>query len=164
MILIRGNQLFFRGQTYRCAIGKSGFSPSKSEGDGATPLGVFVLRECWYRADRMSVPLTGLPKRIIERDDGWCDDPASESYNQHIKLPFAGGHETLWREDGCYDLIVPMGYNDAPVMPGRGSAIFLHVAASDYKPTEGCIALAKVDLLAILPQLDAQAMIEIRAE
>ncbi len=53
----------------------------------------------------------------------------------------------LWRADHVYDLIVPLGYNDDPVVPGKGSAIFMHVAKPDYAPTEGCVALALPDLL-----------------
>ena len=58
--------------------------------------------------------------------------------------------ERLWREDALYDLIVPLGYNDDPIIPGKGSAIFLHVATADYASTEGCVALRKEDLLSVL--------------
>jgi L,D-peptidoglycan transpeptidase YkuD (ErfK/YbiS/YcfS/YnhG family) len=162
ILIVTGNQLSFAGKTYRCVIGKSGFSADKKEGDGATPLGVFALRECWYRADRLSAPASGLPLHVVEKDDGWCDDPQSPHYNIHVKLPFRGSHEMLWREDHAYDLIVPLGYNDEPVIPGRGSAIFLHLAQPDWRPTEGCVALAKSDLLELLPQLHTETRIEIR--
>jgi L,D-peptidoglycan transpeptidase YkuD (ErfK/YbiS/YcfS/YnhG family) len=33
---------------------------------------------------------------------------------------------------------------------GRGSAIFLHLAREDGRPTEGCVALAPRDLNAVL--------------
>lgn len=56
----------------------------------------------------------------------------------------------MWRQDGLYDLIGVLGWNDSPVQRGRGSAIFLHVARSDYAPTEGCIALALGDLRQLL--------------
>jgi L,D-peptidoglycan transpeptidase YkuD (ErfK/YbiS/YcfS/YnhG family) len=45
-----------------------------------------------------------------------------------------------------------LGWNDAPVQRERGSAIFLHIARPDYAPTEGCIALARRDLLFVLRQ------------
>ena len=67
-----------------------------------------------------------------------------------MRLPFAGRHEALWRDDALYDVVGVLGWNDAPVVPRRGSAIFLHVARSDYAPTRGCIALALPDLLACL--------------
>ena len=71
------------------------------------------------------------------------------------------GYENLFRADDVYDLIIPLGYNDSPVIPGKGSAIFLHVAKGDYSPTEGCIALAKSDLAAILPAINSHTMIHI---
>jgi L,D-peptidoglycan transpeptidase YkuD (ErfK/YbiS/YcfS/YnhG family) len=56
-----------------------------------------------------------------------------------------------------------LGYNDAPVLPGRGSAIFLHLAAPDYRPTEGCIALARADLVAVLAGADGTSRVVIAA-
>ncbi len=161
-LVVRGNQLSFRGKTYRCAYGRGGFSADKKEGDGATPLGTFTLRECWYRADRLGAPVTKLPLKVIQETDGWCDDPKSPDYNKHVKLPFAPSHEKLWHDDHVYDLIVPIGYNDDPAVSGKGSAIFLHLAHDDYKPTEGCIALAKPDFLAILRDIDTSTTIEIK--
>jgi len=161
-LVVSGNQLIFRSKTYRCAVGKGGFSADKKEGDGVTPLGTFPLRECWYRADRLSTPETKLPLRVIHETDGWCDDPKSPNYNRPIKRPYSYSHENLWHDDHVYNLIIPIGYNDDPVVPGRGSAIFLHLAHTDYRATEGCIALAKTDFLAILPAIDTKTMLEIR--
>jgi L,D-peptidoglycan transpeptidase YkuD (ErfK/YbiS/YcfS/YnhG family) len=162
-LIVNGNQLSFHGKTYRCAIGKGGVSSTKREGDGATPLGTFSLRGCWYRADRMDAPKTQLPLRIIHENDGWCDDPKSSDYNRHVKLPFQFSHEMLWRDDQVYDLIVPLGYNDEKPIPGKGSAIFLHLAHPDYRGTEGCIALVKQDLLELLPHLTVKTSIAIQS-
>jgi L,D-peptidoglycan transpeptidase YkuD (ErfK/YbiS/YcfS/YnhG family) len=123
MLLVRGNSLFIGSTRYRCAFGKGGFSAHKKEGDGATPLGKFLLRECWYRADRIAKPDTRLPLHVIKETDGWCDDPKSPEYNRHVKLPFSSSHEKLFHDDHVYDLIVPIGYNDDPIVPGKGSAI-----------------------------------------
>lgn len=123
----------------------------KREGDGATPVGRFPLHRLLYRRDRLpAVPATALPASPIARDDGWCDDPGDPAYNRPVRLPFAAGHEKLWREDGLYDLVVVLGHNDDPPVPGLGSAIFLHVARPGYEPTEGCVALALDDLLDLL--------------
>ena len=138
------------GRTFRCAIGRNGARNDKTEGDGATPAGRFALHRVLYRADRLSRPDTGLPATPLAADQGWCDDPTEPFYNQPVQLPFAGGHEVLWREDPVYDVIVVLGHNDAPAVPGKGSAIFMHVARPGYGPTEGCIALALADLLEVL--------------
>lgn len=122
----------------------------KTEGDGGTPVGMFPLRRVLYRPDRLDAPATGLPVEAIKPDQGWCDDPAHPDYNRPVSLPFAASHEKLWRDDGVYDVIVILGHNDDPPVPGKGSAIFMHVARPDYGPTEGCVALALEDLLDVL--------------
>ncbi len=162
-LLVQGGQLSFQGKTYRCAVGKGGViaATQKREGDGATPAGSWKLRECWFRHDRLAMPNTMLPTRAIQKDDGWCDDSAHPLYNHHIRLPFEARHETLWRDDHTYDLIVPLGYNDNPVVAGKGSAIFLHVAKPGYAGTEGCVALAQEDLLSLLPFFTPELSISI---
>src|ERR1700730_17585825 len=141
---------------FRCAIGRGGRRHDKREGDGATPVGAWPMRRLLYRADRMALPRAGWPTSAIGATDGWCDAPLDAAYNQPVRLPYPASAETLWREDGVYDLIVPLGYNDAPVVPGGGSAIFLHVARADFAPTEGCVALALADLLTVLREADGE--------
>lgn len=164
IIVNQYDSLYFEGKTYRCAIGSKGFTALHKEGDNATPLGTFALRECWYRADRIEKPETVLLLRTIEKDDGWCDEPTDSEYNKYVKLPFAASHEKLWREDRVYDIIVPIGFNDNPPVPGAGSAIFLHLAKPDYSPTQGCVAVAYEDMIAILKQLTPQTRIAIAPE
>jgi L,D-peptidoglycan transpeptidase YkuD (ErfK/YbiS/YcfS/YnhG family) len=136
--------------TVRCALGRSGIREHKQEGDGATPAGVFPLRRVLYRMDRLPAPRTALPVNAIDPGLGWCDEPADPTYNTAVRLPVAARHERLWREDELYDLLAVIGYNDDPVVRGRGSAIFLHVASAGYPPTEGCVALALPDLRQLL--------------
>ena len=143
-------QFRFRGETFRAACGRAGISAQKQEGDGATPAGILPLRRILYRADRLGKPKSSLPLEPLAPQDGWCDDPASRAYNTAITLPNDAHHEELWRRDTVYDVIGVLGWNDDPVQRGRGSAIFLHVARPDYAPTEGCIALALLDLLQVL--------------
>ena len=136
---------------YRCALGKSGIVADKREGDGGTPVGRFPLRQVFYRPDRLAVPpVTALPVRAIAPTDGWCDAPDDPAYNRPVTLPYPASAETMWREDAVYDVVVVLGHNDDPPVPGRGSCIFLHVARPGYAPTEGCVALALPDLLAVL--------------
>jgi L,D-peptidoglycan transpeptidase YkuD (ErfK/YbiS/YcfS/YnhG family) len=163
-ILVVGNTLYCEGKTLRCAIGKGGFSSDKREGDCCTPLGVFLLRECWYRADHITSLQTQLSLKTISQYNGWCDDPKSTQYNRPITIPYAFSHEKLWRDDRLYDVVIPMGYNDDPPVAGRGSAIFMHIAKPQYEGTEGCVALALADLLTILPHMTPESQIEIRAE
>jgi len=143
-------KLSWSGKTYTCATGKGGFIVDKKEGDGATPIGLFLLRRIFYRADRVGQISTALPAQIIRQTDGWCDDIQDDQYNRHIQLPRRCSYEKLWREDGLYDIVVELGYNDDPCIIGCGSAIFMHVARSNYQKTEGCIALAKGDLLEVI--------------
>ena len=140
----------FAAARYRAALGRGGVRADKSEGDGATPLGLLPLRRVLYRADRIAIPRAAVPREPIAPADGWCDDPADPAYNRMIRLPHSASHEELWRPDGLYDIIGVLGWNDAPPRPGRGSAIFLHVATRDFAPTAGCIALALADLRAVL--------------
>lgn len=142
--------LRFQGQTLRCALGAGGISASKREGDGATPTGLLPIRRVFWRADRGPRPATTLPAEPIAPEDGWCDDPADAAYNTRIRLPHAARHERLWRDDAVYDLIGVLGWNDAPVQRGRGSAIFVHVARPGLAPTEGCVALPEAELRRLL--------------
>lgn len=153
--------LTFGAVSCRCALGRGGVSAAKREGDGATPLGAWPLRFVLYRPDRVVPPQTGLAVLPLWPWDGWCDDPADAAYNRYIALPYPARHERLWRNDALYDLIVVLGYNDDPVVPGAGSAIFLHVAAPDYRPTEGCVALAEGDLRAVLANANASTTLEV---
>ena len=145
----------------RCALGRDGVRADKREGDGATPVGLFPLRAVYFRPDRLGQPRSGLPTLALGPNDGWCDDPANIAYNRFVRLPHPGSHERLWRDDRLYDLLAVIGYNDAPPVRGLGSAIFLHVAAADFAPTEGCVALAPDALAEILAACDPASTIRI---
>ncbi len=151
------------GKSYRCAIGSGGAVDAalKREGDKKTPLGIFPVREVWYRADRREKPETDLPVRVITEKDGWCDDSNTPEYNKHVALPFSGSHEKLWREDEIYDLFFVVGYNDAPAAQDKGSAIFVHIARPEYSGTDGCVALAEKDLEEVLACLKKDSMVQI---
>jgi L,D-peptidoglycan transpeptidase YkuD (ErfK/YbiS/YcfS/YnhG family) len=149
-------------RTMRCALGRTGVHAEKHEGDGATPAGAFPMRFVLYRPDREAAPRTGLRVQPIAPEDGWCDAPADPAYNRMVRLPYPASAETMWRADGLYDLVVPLGYNDEPVVKGRGSAIFLHLAAANFAPTAGCVALAHADMLAVLRDADSRSRVIIR--
>ncbi|HEX2593021.1 MAG TPA: L,D-transpeptidase family protein [Rhizomicrobium sp.] len=134
----------------RCAVGRSGIAQKRSEGDGVTPIGEWPIRNVLYRADRIAPPKTSFDSRALTPNDGWCDAPADPNYNRLVRLPYDASHEEMWRQDRLYDIVAVLGFNDDPVIPGRGSAIFLHIARESYGPTEGCVALAMPDLLDVL--------------
>lgn len=143
-----------------CVIGKGGLiaAADKREGDGATPIGDWPVRGVLLRRDRLTLDaMPGMPWRWINGNDGWCDDLADPAYNRPVSLPRATSHERLAREDQAYDVIIVVGHNDVPPVPGMGSAIFLHqwVIGADGapKPTEGCVAVAPEDMRAILAML-----------
>lgn len=137
-------------ESFRVALGYGGVRSDKHEGDGATPAGSLPLRTVLYRPDRQAAPVCAVPVQPLTAADGWCDDPTYPAYNRLVRLPINASAEALWREDEVYDIIGVLGWNDDPVQPGRGSAIFLHVVRVDFAPTEGCIALTTADLVRTL--------------
>ncbi len=146
---------------WRCTVGEGGIREDKVEGDAATPAGEYPLRRVYFRNDRLVLPKIRLPARPIAEHDGWCDDPRSPTYNRLVHVPNDWSAEKLWREDGVYDLVVVVGYNDDPPEGEWGSAIFLHIAREDYAPTRGCVAFSQADLLELLPLLDRETRLRV---
>ena len=162
----RGGLLTWPGGDTCAVCGRNGVRPDKREGDGASPAGTFPLLYGYYRSDRTAAPQSGLKMIALQPDDGWVDDPADPNYNRQVKLPYPAHHEELWRADSVYDILVVIGYNSGnsgPVVPGAGSAIFLHIARPDLAPTDGCIAIGRAVLVGLLPMLGPGSMITIAA-
>jgi L,D-peptidoglycan transpeptidase YkuD (ErfK/YbiS/YcfS/YnhG family) len=163
MIVVDGmaGRLILGDWSCSCVIGKGGLidAAAKREGDGATPRGDWPLRAALLRPGRVALPATGfaLPWRWTRPLDGWSDAPTDPAYNRSVMLPRATSAETLQRPDQAYDVIIVLGHNDAPPMPGMGSAIFFHqwVIGENGapKPTEGCVAIAPEDMRVLLPCL-----------
>jgi L,D-peptidoglycan transpeptidase YkuD (ErfK/YbiS/YcfS/YnhG family) len=137
----------------RVALGRSGISALKREGDDSTPLGRFPIRLVLYRSDRVPRPRVPFPVRAIHDDDGWCEDPADRNYNRLVKLSPRSAADRLKRDDHLYDLVLVLGHNDRPRVKGKGSAIFIHLAREGFTPTAGCIAFCRRDLRALLGEL-----------
>ncbi|PWB79521.1 MAG: L,D-transpeptidase catalytic domain protein [Methylocystaceae bacterium] len=135
-----------------CALGRTGLTHRKREGDGATPAGSHALLYAFLRAGRMPRP-RGVAARALRPNDIWCDDPRSFLYNRPLRGPSRLGHEELWRPDRLYDIVGVLDYNIRPRVRGRGSAIFFHVASDDLGPTAGCVALRARDMARLLPRL-----------
>lgn len=168
VLTLPGPQKFLIGKiragqvTLRCALGRNGIGHDKREGDHRTPSGTFRLLAGYYRSDRMPRCAAAFPMRPIGRLQGWCDDSHHALYNRSVWLPFGFSHETFWREDRAYDLLIVLDYNIDPRRKNRGSAIFLHCCREGFTPTEGCIALDPADLRRLLPRLSRDAVLIVR--
>jgi len=144
-----------------CALGRGATTHAKREGDGASPVGRFRILQAFYRADRLPRPRTLLALRPIRPTDGWCDAPAHRAYNRPVRLPFGASHETLWREDRLYDVVLDIAWNRGPIRKGRGSAIFLHLRRRDFEPTAGCVAIGPESVARLLGRIGPKTRIEI---
>ena len=160
-LLVKDNHLFIKEEKLQCAIGLNGLTENKREGDLSTPVGTFRFDRIYYRADRLGNLKFIMNSSIINKHDGWCDDQKSDLYNQHIQFPFQGSAEHLYRDDHIYDIICVLNYNTSPIIPGRGSAIFLHIANPDFSGTEGCIAIEREALINTSTNLTADSTIRI---
>lgn len=151
------------GETRPAVFGKGGAKPAadKREGDGASPLGVWPVRAALLRPDRVAAPATRLPWRWLRPDDGWSDGAGDPAYNRPVRLPHAFSAERLWRDDHVYDVIIVLGHNDNPPVSPLGSAIFFHLAQPDRRPTEGCVAIERADMLRWLERLGPGDVLEI---
>jgi L,D-peptidoglycan transpeptidase YkuD (ErfK/YbiS/YcfS/YnhG family) len=149
------------GQTMPVALGSRGIRANKREGDGGTPKGTFRPRRLWSRADRHPRPATFLPVRAIGPEDAWCEDPSDRHYNQPVRLNAQQRVDRLMRDDHLYDFIIEIDHHTKPRIAGRGSAVFLHLARTDFSPTAGCVAMTKGAMLRLLKRLGPKTKIVI---
>jgi L,D-peptidoglycan transpeptidase YkuD (ErfK/YbiS/YcfS/YnhG family) len=147
--------------TIPVALGRGGIRANKREGDGGTPKGQFRPRQLWWRGDRHSRPQTFLPVRAIAPDDAWCEDPTDRHYNQPIRRGPGRDGDRLTRADQLYDFIVEIDHNTRPRVPGRGSAVFLHLARDNFGPTAGCVSMTRAAMLQLLRRLGPKTKIMI---
>ncbi|MCI4590859.1 L,D-transpeptidase family protein [Sphingobium sp. BYY-5] len=154
-------RLTFGDIAMACTIGRGGacLAAHKREGDGCTPLGTWAIWGVLLRPGKVEATGIRLPWRWVRANDGWSDDIADPAYNRPVRLPRAFSAENLIRSDDAYDVIVVLGHNDAPPVPGRGSAIFFHL--SEGRPTAGCVAVERKDMLRLLPLLKPNDVMEI---
>ncbi|WEX09847.1 L,D-transpeptidase family protein [Chelativorans sp. AA-79] len=151
------------GLVFACALGRSGVSAFKREGDGATPLATMRPQRIYFRPDRRSggIGPARLPVLPIRPDLGWCDAPCNANYNRPVRLPIAASHERMLRQDRLYDVCVVLDWNIRPRKRGAGSAIFLHIAREGMMPTEGCIAVSPRDMARLLRFLSRRTRIAV---
>ena len=163
--------IFFHKRVFKCQIGKNGVLPAfkKKEGDFGTPKGKWKLGKIFYRRDKHRfLKLHKFVKKNIypiKKNHGWSDDKFSFNYNKLLdvnkKFNFKTRHENLFRNDDVYDIIVEIKYNVTPTIKGKGSAIFIHCSFKDKRPTKGCVAIEKKELIYILNRLDKYSKLEI---
>lgn len=146
--------------SFKCCIGKKGLKTKKVEGDLATPKGAYLLKKLYYRSDKFKKIETLIPKIRIKKNMGWCNDPKNRFYNSLIKIRKKVKHEKMYRKDRKYDLVIVIDYNLKKPVPFKGSAIFIHLT-QNYKPTAGCIALSKNDMLVLLKIINKKTKINI---
>ena len=149
-----------------CVVGSGGLAPAsvKREGDRKTPIGVFPLRYGLFRPlpalsflQSVSFPFVPCSDDMIWEEDG-------PDYN---RLVYADGADRLGdrlgrpRDHDLFNVIVPIGYNDAVAEAGRGSALFVHAARPDMSGTAGCVAVRPDDLLELARRLRPGMLIDI---
>jgi L,D-peptidoglycan transpeptidase YkuD (ErfK/YbiS/YcfS/YnhG family) len=146
---------------FRAALGRSGRTSRKKEGDGATPITTMRLMHGYYRGDHVTVPGTALSMIPIRKSMLWCDAPDDANYNRPVTAPFTPSHERLMRDDGLYDICLVMDWNISSRVRNRGSAIFFHLAKPGYQPTEGCVAIKLGDMQRLLPLIGPDTVVHV---
>ncbi|MCJ8506581.1 hypothetical protein MUU53_01505 [Rhizobium lemnae] len=143
----------FGNVTVPAAIGRSGRTSRKREGDGATPIAEMQVLYGFLRGDRLKGLGTALPMRRIAKSMVWCDEPRHPSYNRLVRAPFKPSHEEMSCKDGLYDICLVLDWNIRSRARYRGSAIFFHLIRPGYEPTAGCIAVSLKDMQRLLPHI-----------
>nr|WP_235988716.1 L,D-transpeptidase family protein [Pseudorhizobium endolithicum] len=149
------------GITVPAALGRSGRTAVKREGDGATPIAAMKVLHGFTRGDRVRSLHTGLPMRRISKDMLWCDQPDHPSYNRLVRAPFRPSHEEMMRKDGLYDVCIVLDWNISSRRRHRGSAIFFHLIRPGYQPTAGCIAVSLRDMRRLLRFMRAGTVVRV---
>ncbi len=137
----------------RNGLGYDSFSlPLKNEGDGRAPAGLYPITSTFSYDENISF---NMPHWHLDEHTYCVDDVDDARYNQILKIysDLPRSYEIMKRADGVYRFGAVIGYNDSAVS-GRGSCIFLHLNHSDFRPTSGCTALERVDLVRVLRWLD----------
>jgi len=134
----------------KASIGRNGFAKEneKMEGDGKTPIGLYALGKLYSYDDAID---TKLPFQQVDSLDKWIDDSSSNDYNKYVRGETnAKSFENLKLNSIDYKYCMVIEYNTHPVVKGKGSAIFFHVATPQYKTTAGCVAISEKDMLTFL--------------
>jgi L,D-peptidoglycan transpeptidase YkuD (ErfK/YbiS/YcfS/YnhG family) len=140
------------GGPYPARVGHNGLRRNRREGDGTTPIGTFPIGRIMY--GNHPDPGVRFRYRRLRCGDWWVEDPASPDYNtfQHVacgsRPPFKTTTPDMSKERTAYSHLAVVEFNMRPVVPGRGSGIFLH--AQTGSATNGCISLRRTELVRVL--------------
>lgn len=142
---------------FPAGIGKKGFAPygKKVEGDGKSPTGIYSITHYFSKFSDFEAKLE---KIKITKKTVWIDDVKDTLYNTYVEQNAAHPRkgEKLYRsKDALYDYVMVINYNVEERIPGKGSAIFLHVWSRPCGPTAGCVSLKKEDVLSLFEWIDA---------
>ncbi len=151
--------LIFDEFKFKCAIGKNGLKKNKIEGDKSTPKGIYSLGKLYYRSDRVPKPETNLTTKKITKNLGWCDISNNKYYNQEVSSLKNVNKEKFFRKDSKYDYLIIINYNKNKIK-NKGSAIFIHLTR-DYKATNGCVAVNKIDFLILAKLINKKTRIKL---
>jgi L,D-peptidoglycan transpeptidase YkuD (ErfK/YbiS/YcfS/YnhG family) len=147
------------GGPWPARLGRNGLSENRREGDKTTPIGAFGFQRVIYGVGPN--PGVRYAYHRIVCGDWWVEDPRSPFYNRfrHVrcgaKPPFRTTSEDMSRSPTSYRHLAVIDFNTHPIVPGRGSGIFLHVSTG--RPTLGCISVPRAQLVAVLRWLDPAA-------
>ncbi|MBZ6079328.1 L,D-transpeptidase family protein [Microvirga puerhi] len=149
-----------------CTIGAGGLIQAslKREGDKRTPIGVFPLRYGFYDAGTRSdlckdlfFPFVPMSNEMIWEEDG-------ENYNRLVYVSDgerADERLTRSRDENLFEIVIPIGFNDAVPEAGRGSALFIHAARADMRGTAGCIGVPQDRIPDLVRRLRPGMLIDI---
>ncbi|MGO4571104.1 L,D-transpeptidase family protein [Microvirga sp. 2TAF3] len=157
------------GWTIPCTVGTGGLVQAslKREGDKRTPIGAFPLRYGLYDATvlpdfarDLSFPFVPLSDDMIWEEEGahynrlvFSED--GERSDERLNRP---------RDERLFDVIVPIGFNDAMPEIGRGSALFIHAARANMTGTAGCIGVPSEKIPDLVRRLRPGMVIDIGYE
>ncbi|MED3690112.1 L,D-transpeptidase family protein [Peribacillus butanolivorans] len=138
-------------------IGKNGFTKSKKEGDGKSPIGIYSFGTA-FGSETKPANMKMKYKKTT-KNDYWIDDQTSKDYNKW--KTYTGNPADKWKSfermnHELYKYGAVINYNMNPIKKGKGSAIFLHIWRGETKPTAGCTATAEKNVLSLLKWMDPE--------
>jgi len=145
------------GKPMRAFVGSAGVGQA-SEYVSRTPAGVFTLTEAF---GRLRDPGTRLPYQRVDLSSWWVSDVSSPHYNTYRECSpgaWCGFRQSRSEQLGAISLYshsLVIDYNRDPIIPGAGSAFFLH--ESEGKATQGCVSITRDELVRILRWLNPRA-------